>query len=211
MKKTIVVLHSNWIFRSGLKLYFNNTGHFETVFQSDNTIELIDWIKAGNPVPVMVFISSSLAGVNGFNTAEWFRQNYPDVLLMAICSPDCPDTRYRMIKAGCNGCINSNDSQDIIIHAVNDVLRYKFIKNKEEDYVNASRKNRKENSFYNIIQTVVAKLLNTDKTTAEISLESHHSKRQVERISSEIYKIEHVKNRYGFILKSKEDNIDGQV
>ena len=130
---------------------------------------------------------------------------------MAICSPNCPNIRYRMIKAGCNGCINSNDSQDVIIHAVNDVLRYGFIKNKEEDYVNASRTGSKVNSLFNMIQTVVAKLLNTDKTTAEISEESHHSKRTVERICSEIYKMEHVKNRYGYILKTKEDNIDEQV
>ena len=208
MKKTVVILHSNWIFRSGLKSYLNNSGHFETVFETDNTAELIDWLNAGNPIPAMVFISSSLVGLNGFNTAELFRQNYPDVLLIAICPSSYPDIRYRMIKAGCNGCINSNDTQDIILHAINDLLKYKFIKNKEEDYVNASRKQWKEKSLYTLVETIIAKLLNTDKTTAEISLESHHSKRCVERISAGIYKTEHVKNRYGFILKTKEDNMD---
>jgi two-component system invasion response regulator UvrY len=103
-KVGIVLVDDHVLLRDGLANLIQSFGDYEVLFQSDNGIKFIDRLKSG-PLPDMVLLDINMPGKDGYETAEWLKQNHPQIKILALSMYDSDNAIIRMLKYGARGYI----------------------------------------------------------------------------------------------------------
>jgi DNA-binding NarL/FixJ family response regulator len=84
---------------SGLVQKYEN---YEVLYEANNGKELLDRIKL-KMVPDVVLLDISMPEMDGFETALWLKNNYPEVKVLALSMNDKEDSIVGMLRNGARG------------------------------------------------------------------------------------------------------------
>ncbi len=90
--------------RKGLANLINSFEGFVVVSEAGNGKELIKELDDKN-LPDIVLLDVHMPEMDGYETAEWLRSNYPQVKILALSMMDSESVIIRMIKCGARGYI----------------------------------------------------------------------------------------------------------
>jgi DNA-binding NarL/FixJ family response regulator len=70
--------------------------------------KFITKLQQNSKIPDIVLLDVSMPVMDGFETANWLKENYPDVLVMALSMQDDETSVIKMIQNGASGYLLKN-------------------------------------------------------------------------------------------------------
>jgi two-component system, NarL family, invasion response regulator UvrY len=122
-KIKVVLADDHVLLRKGLAGVVNSFGEYEVLFEADNGSHFIEQIKKFGE-PAIVLMDINMPGMDGYETAQWLKEHYPLVNVLALSMYDNEAAIIKMFKAGAKGYI-LKDSEPPQLKAALDAIHTK--------------------------------------------------------------------------------------
>lgn len=103
----VALVDDHKLFRKGMVELINDFPGFAVVSEAENGKEFTQNIAHQNQ-PDIVLLDISMPVMDGFETAQWMEQRYPDVKILALSMHNDAETVMKMLKSGVNGYVLKN-------------------------------------------------------------------------------------------------------
>src|ERR1044071_9423055 len=103
-KIKVALADDHVLLRRGLANLIDSFDEYTVIFEADNGLDLQKKITKEN-LPDLVLLDINMPKMDGFTTAQWLRQTFPLVKIMALSMYDNENSVIRMFKAGATGYI----------------------------------------------------------------------------------------------------------
>lgn len=108
MEITIVIVDDHLLIAKALGSIISNFSQFEVLYDCENGLELKEKFNDEKNIPNIVLLDVSMPVMDGFETAKWLTEYYPQVLIMALSMQDDEESLIKMIKNGTKGYLLKN-------------------------------------------------------------------------------------------------------
>jgi DNA-binding NarL/FixJ family response regulator len=211
-KMSVALVDDHVLLRKGLAELIRNLG-YEVLFEADNGKEFTERIKKEN-APDLVLLDINMPEMDGFATAQWIKQNYPLIKVMALSMYDNENSIIRMFKAGAKGYILKDSEPaelkaalDSIIHKgyyYSELVTGKFIHSinrldEDADVRNLAQLNSREIEFL--------KYACTEMTYKEIADKMFLSHRTIDGYRDDLFEKLNLKTRVGLVMYAIKNGI----
>lgn len=203
MKNSIVIVDNNVLIAKALRGIIANFESFEVLYECENGKDLQDKFNQNNPIPNIVLLDISMPIMDGFKTAKWLKQNYPEILIMALSMQDDEASVIKMVKNGATGYLLKNTHPADLEMALHTIVKNKFY---YPDWAaNKLFASLKENNTYNEIKITTReseflKYVATEMSYKEISDKMFCSPRTVESYRDNLCEKLELKTRVGLAV-----------
>lgn len=99
----IVLVDDHSLLRNGLAELVKSLGH-TVLFEADNGKDFTAKLNAES-LPDVVLLDINMPEMDGFETAQWIKTNYPEIKVLALSMYDNETSIIRMLKCGAKGYI----------------------------------------------------------------------------------------------------------
>lgn len=202
----IALADDHVLLRKGFAGLVTNLG-YEVLFECSDGNELISKLDK-NALPDIVLMDINMAGMDGYQTTEWLRQNYPLIKVLAVSMYDDENAIIRMLKSGAKGYILKGAEPAELKRAIEDVI------NKGVHYselvtgkllhsiynVDEPGNGTKQMLELNDREIEFLKLASTEMTYKEIAQQMHLSPRTIDGYRDALFEKLNIKNRVGLVL-----------
>lgn len=107
MKNRVVIVDDHILIAKAIEGIIESFEGFDVDFVCENGKELQKLINKKSP-PDIILLDISMPVMDGFETALWLKETYPDVLIMALSMQDDEQSLIKMIKNGAKGYMLKN-------------------------------------------------------------------------------------------------------
>lgn len=122
-KQRILIVDDHTLLRAGLRALLVEDPSFEVVGEADNGRDAIRLVS--QLAPNLVLMDLSMPSMNGMEAMTEIKQRYPDVLILVMTLHKTEDYIHAALKAGANGYILKDATQEEFRAAIRSVLRGK--------------------------------------------------------------------------------------
>ncbi len=122
MKHSIVIVDDHVLIAKALRAIISNFEQFEVLYECENGKELQEKFKVLNNIPKIVLLDISMPEMDGFETAQWLTENYPEVLIIALSMQDDDQSVIKMVKNGAKGYMLKNSHPSELERALNALI-----------------------------------------------------------------------------------------
>ncbi|MGB1296406.1 MAG: response regulator transcription factor [Flavobacteriales bacterium] len=135
--KSIVIVDDHILIAKALSEIISNFYNFEVIYICKHGKDLQQKIK--DNIPDIVLLDINMPVMNGFHTAIWLRNDYPNVLTMALSMSDDDKSLIQMIKNGVKGYMLKNITPKELDYALNQlILKKRYFPDWAKDKVMSS-------------------------------------------------------------------------
>jgi len=117
----IVIVDDHPIVRQGISSLLSNYDEFELVGEAENGVEGLQLIKMAQPDVTLLDIS--LPGESGIDILRDIRQQQPEAKVLMLTSYDDEDFVTDALRAGAQGYILKNVSDEMLVQSIKAVYR----------------------------------------------------------------------------------------
>lgn len=103
-KRTVAIVDDQAMIRRGLAVLINMFPTYSVLLEAANGIELQAKLDSHN-LPDIVLLDIAMPKMDGYETAEWLRANFPDLKILALSTMDSETAIIKMIKHGAKGYV----------------------------------------------------------------------------------------------------------
>ncbi len=121
---SIVLTDDHVLLRNGLAGLLKSLGH-SVLFEADNGRDLVKKLLPTN-LPDIVMLDINMPEMDGYETASWLRQHYPDVKILALSMYDNENAIIKMLKCGAKGYLLKDSDPSVLKTALNDLEQKGF-------------------------------------------------------------------------------------
>ena len=180
----ILIVDDHEMVRAGLRLLLSTSSSIEIVGEAVNGIKALEYL-ANNPVDV-ILMDINMPEMNGIECTQKVNELYSNVKVLAITMHIEEQHIKNMMKAGAAGYILKNSSKDVLVAALEAVMKGKHYYSQEvtsiimEDLANPTGKGNEGNPLITEREIDVLKLIIQEKSNHEIADELFISIRTVD-------------------------------
>lgn len=208
MSKTIkiILVDDEVLFRKGISFLLTGEKNIEVLFEASNGVELMEFLKSGNPKPDIIIMDLKMPLLNGIEATKIIRKDFPDIKIIALTSYDSKSFIANMVDVGAVSYLVKNSTPQELFATINEVAGKGFY---YSDYVmniiqkdiisNKKSKCSFDTNFITSRELEVLQLICKQKSTVEIGEKLFISPRTVEG------------HRNNLLLKTESKNIAGLV
>lgn len=122
MKNSIVIVDDHLLIAKALTEIIDKFNNFEVLYVCQNGKELQDKWNIAKNIPKIVMLDISMPIMNGFESALWIKNNYPNVLIIALSMDDNEESLLKMIKNGAKSFLLKNIHPNELEKALNNLI-----------------------------------------------------------------------------------------
>lgn len=205
-KIKIALVDDHIVVRAGLAILIDSFEDCKVIHQSGTGKELIRNLKVGI-LPDIVILDLSMPEMDGFDTAEWLRQNYPQIHILMLTVFDSELSLIRLLQQGVKGFLKKDIHPSEFKYAINSVVRsgYYYSSSTTGRLVNLFRNKKDESN--KLQQSMLAtheirflKLACTDLTYKEIAQKMAVNPRTIDTIRDQLFIKLDVRSRVGLAM-----------
>ena len=209
----IVLTDDHALLRNGLAELVKKLGH-TVLFEADNGKDFISKLQQKG-LPDVVLLDINMPEMNGYETAQWIKENHPDIKILALSMYDNEASIIRMLKCGAKGYI-LKDSEPAELKAAIDALiskGYYYSDLVSGKLIHAINKIEDEGSSINTLvnlndrETDFLKYACTEMTYKEIADKMFVSPRTIDGYRDGLFEKLHVKTRVGLVMYAIKNGI----
>ncbi len=197
---TIALVDDHRLFRSGIASLIETFPAYRVIFEAGSGEEFIDRVGPGLR-PDIVLLDLNMPGMNGIETSEWIRSNYPDMKVIAVSMIEEAGQVLAMIRTGIKAYLLKDSAPDEFRQALDAVAA-------NEVYFPAAVSKHMANSFAAIPDDVqlnpreleFLKLIASDMTYREIADIMCLSSRTIDGYRDKLFEKLNVKSRSGLVI-----------
>lgn len=176
----------------------------QVIFQASNGKEIIENISSGN-IPEIVLLDLNMPEMDGFETAAWLKNNYPNVHVLMLTMYDSEVTLIRLLQAGVKGFLKKDIHPSELKFAIQSVNQYGYYysHNTTGKLVNLFRNSdemKLQKSILSDQEIYFLKLAATDLTYKEIAMKIELNPRAVDNLRDHLFEKLDVKSRVGLAM-----------
>jgi DNA-binding NarL/FixJ family response regulator len=200
------------LLRKGLAELIRNLG-YEVLFEADNGIDFQKKIKKDN-TPDLVLLDINMPEMDGFATAQWLKQNFPLVKIIALSMYDNENSIIRMFKAGAKGYILKDSEPSELKTALDSVLKkgYYYSELVTGKLIHTINKMDEDGDIRNLVQLnsreiEFLKYACTEMTYKEIADKMFLSPRTIDGYRDDLFEKLSLKTRVGLVMYAIKNGI----
>lgn len=122
-KQRILIVEDHTLLREGLRALLSQDENIEIVGESDNGRDAVRSVGLLNPN--LVLMDLSMPGMNGFEAILDIKRRYPDTRVLVLTIHKTEEYIHESLKAGANGYILKDATQDELRIAIHSVMKGK--------------------------------------------------------------------------------------
>ena len=124
-KVQVAVADDHSLLRQALAKLINSFENFTVLFEANNGNEIKSKL-AKHIIPDIVLLDVNMPDMDGYETAQWLHNNFPQVKVLALSMFSDENIIIRMLKLGAKGYILKNAEPEELQEALNSVLEKDF-------------------------------------------------------------------------------------
>jgi DNA-binding NarL/FixJ family response regulator len=213
VKIKVALADDHVLLRRGLASLIDSFDEYTVIFEADNGLDFQKKINKDN-VPDLVLLDINMPKMDGFTTAQWLKQTFPLIKIMALSMYDNENSIIRMFKAGAKGYILKDCEPHELKAALDSIINKGYyyselvtgklihtINKMEEntDVRNLAQLNEKELQFL--------KLACTEMTYKEIAEQMYLSPRTIDGYRDALFEKLNIKTRVGLVMYAIKNGI----
>ncbi len=213
--KKIALVDDHVLVRNGLAEIINAYPDYTVLFEADNGKHFIGQLNPLN-LPDIILLDISMPEMNGFETACWLKDNYPNIKFIALSMINDERSIIQMLYHGAMGYLSKDVHPNELKKAmdavhetgiyINEIMYRNFmytIKNgvaePQDEYQKMISLPEREKEFL--------KWLCTEKSLKEIAAEMHLSPRTIDGYRDNLFEKIKVNSRVGLVLFAIRNNL----
>ena len=202
---TVGLVDDHVLLRNGLAALVKNIGH-QVVIEASDGKDFIAKLQEG-PRPEVVLMDINMPVMDGYETAVWMKQHYPDIKVLALSMYDDEAAIIRMLKNGARGYILKDSDTPELKSAIEAVLTKGFyytemITGKLLHTINQSDEEGSTRKVLNLNDRELEflKLSCSEMTYKEIADRMHLSPRTIDGYRDSLFDKLKIKTRVGLAI-----------
>lgn len=210
---TIALTDDHTLLRNGLAALVKSLGH-TVLFEADNGKDLIGKLDKNN-LPDLVLLDINMPEMDGYDTAQWIKNNHYDIKVLALSMYDNENSIIRMLKCGAKGYILKDSEPAELKAAIEAVMNKGFY---YSDLVSGklihaiNKLDDDDNGLKSLIQlndreTDFLKYACTEMTYKEIADKMFVSPRTIDGYRDALFEKLHVKTRVGLVMYAIKNGV----
>lgn len=202
-KIKVVLVDDHVLLRNALASLIDSFGTCTALYQCNNGNELITFLRNHQP-PDVILLDLNMPLMNGFETAEWLKKNYPTIPVLMLTMYNSELSLIRLLQYGVKGFLKKDIHPDELKFALESVsetgyyfpdhLANSVIKLFKQEEDNSSKI---EKSMFTQEELTFLELSCTDLTYKEIALQMNLSPRKIESLRELLFTRLGAKTRIG--------------
>jgi two-component system, NarL family, invasion response regulator UvrY len=209
----IALVDDHNLLRDALANVIDNFNDYKVTLLAENGQEFIEKIIPGN-LPDLVILDLNMPQLNGFETAKWIRNNYPEMLVMILTMYDSEIALLQLLQTGVRGFLKKDIHPMELRYAMESVINtgYYYSHNTTGRLVNLFKNDGlKSSTLNNIIinqnELSFLKLASTELTYKEIAVKMRISPRTIDNYRDALFIKLNVKSRVGLAMYAIKSGI----
>ncbi len=209
----ITLIDDHGLIRQGLASLINSYSNFRVLFEASNGRDFIEKLKP-SALPDLVLMDVTMPVMNGYETCNWLRVNYPGIKVIALSVMDDESAIIKMLKSGAKGYLLKNTRPEELQIAMESVIErgYHFndlISNKMINSINNSGNIDKDTQEIRLTEREITflRLACSETSYKEIGLEMNVSSRTVESYRDNLFEKLGLKSRVGLVLYAIKNKV----
>lgn len=202
----VALVDDHVLLRTALAALIDGFGECKVIHQSGNGKDIIDAFTAG-VVPDVVILDLNMPEMDGFETAEWLHQNYPQVHTLMLTMYDSELSLIRLLQTGVKGFLKKDIHPSELKFAIQSVMQSGFYYSNHTTgrLVNLFRNStdgnvRLQNSMLSPQEIKFLKLACSDRTYKEVAQEMGLNPRSIDSLRDQLFLKLDVKSRVGLAM-----------
>ncbi len=119
--KKIVIVDDHTLLSQAISSLVNSFDNFEVLYTSKNGQEFINEIRFENKRPDIVLMDVNMPIMDGIETTAYLKENYPEILVLALSVEEDDHTILKMIRAGAKGYLLKDTEKTVLENALNEI------------------------------------------------------------------------------------------
>lgn len=212
-KIKVALTDDHVLLRRGLASLVNSFEEYTVAQEADNGQDLQQKIEKDN-LPDLVLLDINMPKMDGFATAQWLKQTYPLIKILALSMYDNENSVIRMFKAGARGYILKDCEPLELKTALDSVMQKGYYyselvtgklihtinqMDEDADMRNLAHLNEKEIQFL--------RLACTEMTYKEIADKMFLSPRTIDGYRDALFEKLNIKTRVGLVMYAIKNGI----
>ncbi|WAC12227.1 response regulator [Dyadobacter pollutisoli] len=207
MKTTIAIVDDHELMAKALSGLVQKYEDYDVLYEVLGGKELIQRIKL-NMVPDIVLLDINMPEMDGYETALWLKNNYPEIKILALSMNDKEESIVKMLRNGAGGYLLKGCKPHELKQALDSIVQKGFY---YTEYITSQLiKSLNPETFQNPLdllglnerETQFIKLSCSDLTYAEIADKMCVSPRTVDGYRESVFQKMNVKSRVGMVLEA---------
>ena len=210
---TIALTDDHTLLRNGLAALVQSLGH-TVLFEADNGKDFISKLDKNN-LPDLVLLDINMPEMDGYETAQWLKNNHYEIKVLALSMYDNENSIIRMLKCGAKGYILKDSEPAELKAAIEAVMSKGFY---YSDLVSGklihaiNKLDDDDNGLKSLIQlndreTDFLKYACTEMTYKEIADKMFVSPRTIDGYRDALFEKLHVKTRVGLVMYAIKNGV----
>jgi len=108
MTHSIVIVDDHLLIAKAITSIIEQFKNYNVLFECENGQALTERFKLKKNIPDIVLMDISMPVMDGYETSQWLKTNYPEILVMALTMQGDDESLIRMIKCGARGYLQKN-------------------------------------------------------------------------------------------------------
>lgn len=204
-KIKVALADDHVLLRSALATLIDSFGNCKVVYQSPTGRILIEKVQNGLS-PDVVILDLNMPDMNGFDTAVWFRDNFPHVHILMLTMYDSELSLIRLLQAGVKGFLKKDVHPEELRFAISSVVQsgYYYSSETTGKLVNLFRGSHNSTMLQKVIlseqELEFLKLICTDSTYKQIAQQMKLNPRTIDSLRDQLFSKLDVKSRVGLAM-----------
>lgn len=207
MKTKIAIVDDHALVAKAFSGLIERFEDYEVIFEAQNGKDLIR-LLALNHIPDMILLDINMPIMDGYETALWLKNNFPDIKVIALSMNNTEESIVGMLRNGARGYLLKDSRPSELKLALDTVLQKgyyytDFITDKLIRSLNlGTHKDPAEAIGLNEREKEFIKLACSDLTYVEIADKMNVSPRTVDGYRESSFEKLNVKSRIGMVLEA---------
>ncbi|OAD91920.1 DNA-binding response regulator [Aequorivita soesokkakensis] len=207
MNHSVVVVDDHFLLSQAIGGLVQEFKDFEVLYLCKNGQELLDKFETPKNVPDLVLMDIKMPILNGIETTELLRINYPKVKVLALSIEEDEYTILKMLRAGAKGYLMKDTKKDILEEALLQVMETGHYYTNTVSQILMESLEKEIDTELKEKEIEFIKLACTDMNYKQISEAMFCSYKTVEGYRDALYKKLGIKNRIGLVLFAIHHNM----
>jgi two-component system, NarL family, invasion response regulator UvrY len=194
------------LLRNALASLINSFRDCKVIHHSGTGKELTDYVATGL-IPDVIILDLNMPSMNGFETAEWLQNNYPQIPVLMLTMYDSELSLIRLLQAGVKGFLKKDVHPDELRFAIHSVVQsgYYYSNHTTGKLVNLFRNNPDghmslQKAMLSDQEVQFLKLACSDLTYKEVAQKMGLNPRSVDSLRDQLFTKLDVRSRVGLAM-----------
>ncbi len=208
MNYSVVVVDDHFLLSQAIGGLVQDFQDFNVLYLCKNGQELLDKFAEGaKNIPDLVLMDIKMPILNGIETTEILKGNYPEVKIIALSIEEDEYTILKMLRAGARGYLMKDTKKEILEEALIQVMESGHYYTNTVSHILMESLEKGTDTELKEKEIEFIKLACTDINYKEIAYKMSCSYKTVEGYRDSLYKKLGIKNRIGLMLFAIKHNM----